>query len=232
MLAVALVAILGFGPGFSPAAQASLVLDMGSVPGANIEFKGSGTGASFVFNNNSGQGFVVTSSNGVGDSVGLHGTLGGTYSYTTASIDTSGLVKTAPVLTSDGTLTITDGLNPLTGTIAGIDVTTVGSGGLINLNGTVNLSTVSYSGTNADLKQLRDEAALGGGIVTLSFQFIPSESLTQFAATTADFTTSYSGTIATAVPEPSSLVVAGFGALACLGWSLRRRSRSVGCGRD
>ena len=231
MLAVALMAILGFGPGFGRAAQAGLVLDVASVPGANIEFKGSGTGASFGFHNKSGQDFVVTDSTGVGDSVGLHGTLGGTYSYTTASIVTSGSVQTAQVLTSGGTLSITDGLKALTGTIAGIDVTTVGSGGLVNLNETVNLSSVSYAGTNADLKQLRDEAALGGGIVTLSFQFIPAETLTQFAANAADFKTSYSGTIAT-VPEPSGLVLAGIGALACLGCGLRRRSKSPGRGRD
>jgi hypothetical protein len=231
-LALALVATLGLGR--APAAQADLVLDIASVPGANIEFKGSGTGATFAWNNNqSGQGFVITDSNGVGDSVGLHGSLGGTYSYTTGSISTSGSLQTAPVLTSGGALTITDaGLKTLTGTIAGIDVDTMGTGGLVNLNGTVNLSAVSYSGTNADLKELRDEAAIGGGIVALSFQFIPGESLTQLAANHADFKTSYSGTIASAVPEPSGLVLAGLGTLASLGYGLRRRSKSVGRGQE
>jgi hypothetical protein len=226
-LAVALATMLGFCSG--PAVRAGLILDIASVAGSNIEFKGTGTGATFQFNNNgSGQGFVVTASNGVGDAVGLHGQLGGTYSYTTASISTIGPLQTAPVLTSGGVLTITDAsLNSLTGTVDGIDVSTVGTGGLINLNGTVNLSSVTYSGTDADLLQLKNEASLGGGIVALTFQFIPGKSLTQFAAAAADNTASYSGSIATAaVPEPPSLVLAGLGTLASLGYGLRRRPKA------
>ena len=91
----------------------------------------------------------------------------------------------------------------LTGQVAGIDVSTVGTGGLINLNGTVNLTGVTYSGTNADLLQLKNEATLGGGIVALTFQFVPAKTLNQFAAAGADSKTSYSGTITTArCPSP------------------------------
>ena len=199
--------------------------------GASIEFQGTGAGTSFHFNNNGlGRGFVVTGSDGVGDSVGLFGQLGGTYSYTTASIVTAGPLKTAPVLTVGGTLTITDAaLMSLTGQVAGIDVSTVGTGGLIDLNGTVNLTGVTYSGTNADLLQLKNEAALGGGIVALTFQFVPAKNLNQFAASGADSKASYSGTITTgAVPEPSGLVLAGLGSLVSLGCVLRRR---YGAGR-
>ena len=82
-------------------------------------------------------------------------------------------------------------------------MSTAGTGGPVNLNGTVNLTAVTYSGTNADLLQLKNEAALGGGIVALTFQFVPGKTLTQFAAAGADYKTSYSGTIATArCPSP------------------------------
>jgi hypothetical protein len=215
---IACAAIIGLG--FGPTAQAGLVLDIASVAGANIEFKGSGTGATFQFNNNtSGQGFVVSASTGTGDSVGLDGTLGGTYSYSLGSVVTTGQQQTAPLITSGGTLTITDaGLHMLTGSIAGIDLTTSGTGGIVNLDGTVNLTSVSYSGTNADLMQLRDEAAVGGGVVALTFQFIPGQSLASLAGPNSDHTTSFSGTIsASAVPEPSGLILAAIGALAVLG---------------
>jgi hypothetical protein len=56
--------------------------------------------------------------------------------------------------------------------------------------------------------------------------------LTQLAVNHADFKTSYSGTIATSVPEPSGLVLVGLGTLASLGYGLRRRSKPVGRGQD
>jgi hypothetical protein len=225
-LALALAAVLGFC--FGPEARASLILDISSVPGSNVKFTGSGTGASFTFNNNgSGHGFTVTSSSGAGDSVGLFGTLGGTYSYTKASITTIStgppLVQMAPVLTSGGLLTITDAsLHSLSGTIVGLNLTTTGSTGGVNANGSINLTGVSYTGTNTDLTQLKNEASTGGGVVTLSFQFTSSKSLTDFTANHAVNKTSYSGSIAS-VPEPSSLALGCMGALGVIGCVLRRR---------
>src|SRR5262245_44310717 len=85
----ALAALIGICCG--PVARAGLVLDISSDVGASVEFTGSGTGATFVFNNNvSGHGFDIVSSTGVGDSVGLHGTIGESFSYTKASIVTVG----------------------------------------------------------------------------------------------------------------------------------------------
>jgi hypothetical protein len=215
-------ALLGLG--YVSDARAELLLDLASVAGANVEFLGSGTGASFEFNNNGlGQGFQITLSSGFGDSVGLYGTLGGTYSYTTASIVTLGPLQTAPLITSGGLLTIVDAASTaLTGTIAGVDVSTVGTGGLVNVNGAINLTGVSYAGTNLDLIQLRDESVYKG-VLAISFQFIPGKSLTDLAAHCAVNETSYSGSIYTAVPEPSSLALAGLGALGMFGYGLRRR---------
>jgi hypothetical protein len=225
-LTLTLAAMLGLC--FGPSARAGLILEIATVAGANVEFSGSGTGATFQFDNNgSGQGFEVTGSTGAGDSVGLFGTLGGTYSYTAASIQNPFPgVEYAPVFTSGGSLSITDSSSiMLTGTIAGIDVATLGSGGAVNVNGIINLSDVSYAGTNADLTQLSHEAALNGGIVTVSFQFGSVTSLTQLTASGADNSTSYSGSFATSsVPEPSSLALGAIGALGVIGFTLRRRT--------
>jgi hypothetical protein len=219
--AVTVVAGLCFGSNV----RADLILDIASTKGADIEFKGSGTGASFQFNNNSGNGFVVTDSTGVGDSIGLNGTIGGTFAYTTASVSTFGPMQSALVAASGGTLTITDANSiSLTGTIAAMDVSTLGTGGAVNVEGAINLTGVAYSGMNADLTQLRDEADASGGSVVLSFQFVPGESLTALTANGADHATSYSGTISTnAIPEPRSIIVAII-ALCCVGCVLKKRA--------
>jgi len=234
MPALALAVILGLC--FGSSARADLRLDISNVANANVEFQGFGTSASFTFNNNtSGQGFDVTqSSNGTGPNtaVGLFGTLGGTYSYTKASIVTTGPVQTASVTTSNGSLTITDANNvSLTGNVTGVNVSTVGTLGTVDMSGTINLTNVSYLGTNQDLVQLKNEAAASGGVVTISFQFLPAQSLTQLTSNGLEKTTSYSGSIATTaittsslVPEPSSLAIAGIGALGMIGFALRRRN--------
>jgi len=185
-----------------------MVLAISADVRADVDFQGTGTGASFVFNNNpSGDAFTITGSSGVGDSVGLQGTIGGTFSYTMGSIVAAGTVQTAPVITSNGVLTITDAsLISLTGTLTGIDVATIGTAGVVDVNGAINLTNVSYSGTNSDLLELKNEAAASGGIVAISFQFVPGESLTALAASGPDHETSFSGTITTSVvPEPASL---------------------------
>jgi hypothetical protein len=208
---------------FGQSARADLILDISSAVGANVEFKGSGTGATFVFNNNgSGNGFTVTNSSGFGDSVGLDGTIGGSYSYLKASIVTVGPSQTALVTTSGGSLTITDASSlKLIGTVNAVDVNTLGTSGSVNVSGAINLSGVTYSGTNKDLTQLKNEADANGGTVVISFQFIPAISLTGLTASGADHATSYSGTISTAIPEPTSLVLGSI-ALGLVGFGVCR----------
>lgn len=211
-----------------------MTLSFSNATNANIQFLGSGTGATINFNSNSsGQGFQITGSTSESESsVGLFGTLGGSFSYTTAQIVTTGSMQTAPVTSSGGTLTINDGNGQtLSGAIEMVSVTTIGAAGVLNLDAAINLTDVTYSGTNQDLTQLRNEADdSAGGTVTISFQFVPAQTLTSLAAAGADNTSSYSGSIETvgsleAVPEPSSLAVAGMGALGLIGYTLRRQAR-------
>ena len=84
----------------------------------------------------------------------------------------------------------------------------MGTGGTVNVSGAINLSNVVYTGTNADLVEVRNDANFSGGVVSITFQFLPAESLTQLTANHSDQKTSFSGTIMTAsVPEPSSLLL-------------------------
>lgn len=217
-----LVAMLGLG--FGSVARADLPIDVSNLSGALLEFSGTSTGANVNFaTNSSGWGFDVTS-NPSQDS-NLVGAIGGTFSYLTSNITTIGGLEMVNV-TGTGSLTINDnggsGGNDLTGTINGFSLSyTLGTGGGLNEDATVNLSNVSYSGSNADLKALAaDVAQWGGGVVTVSFQFSSPTSLTALTSGTHD--TSWSGSI-TSTPEPSALAVAGLGALGFIGYSLRRR---------
>jgi hypothetical protein len=223
---LACLAIIGLVLGPS-AGAGEITLNFSNVAGADIEIKGSGTGATVQFNNNhSGHGFIITGSNGPGDSNGLFGTLGGTYSYNLSDVTVSGGEEKAPLTSTGGILTITDrSMHELTGTIAGISLNTFRTQGSFNVDGDINLTSVSYSGTNKDLIELRNLAA-GGGVVSLTFPLVPARTLTGLAANGSDVTSAYAGTIF-AVPEPSSLLLLAVGALPFLGYAARRRRSRI-----
>jgi PEP-CTERM motif len=210
-------------------ARADLTLNLSNAMNADIAFQGNGSGATASFiNNNSNEGFKITTSSGTGDSVGLFGTLAGTFSYTTASIVTIGTsMQSAPIVSSGGILTIADGhTHSLTASVTMDTIETVGVAGSMNVNAAINLTDVSYGGSNHDLTQLMTEAdAPGGAELTISFQFVPAENLTQLAGSGADNDTSYSGTITalSAVPEPSSMAIAALGAVGLVAYGARRR---------
>jgi hypothetical protein len=219
-LMLALAAMLGLC--FSSGARADITLDLANLPTTEILFTGTGTGANYRFTNDiTGSSFVITGSTNGSDSIGDKGALSGIYSYT--AVTTSGGVQSATV-TGSGTLTIHDKVGPgvFTGTVAGVDIVTVGTGGTINSSATVNLSGVSYTGSGADLTNLKNDAILNGGTVAMTFTFIPAQTLNSLKH--GSHHTSYSGTInASSTPEPSTFVVAGIGALGMIGFGLRRR---------
>src|SRR5262245_54767363 len=210
--------------GAPPPARALFSLDFSNVTGATIQFDATNPGAgltgSFSF---TGSGFQITST---GAALGLPGNITGTYNLGT--ITTVGAVQSAPVTNGAGAthdFTITDASsNVFKGNVAWIDITTVGTAGVINTSGSINLTGVTYSGSNPDLVAL---AGSGSGIATITFQFIPGKTLTQLTTGTAINSTSYSGTVAsTAGPAPSNLVLLGLGGLVA-GAVLLRRRRNV-----
>jgi hypothetical protein len=171
-----------------------------------------------------GYDFAVTDvggSDGTGTAVGLLGNIGGT--YTIGAITVDGNRQSAPV-TGSGTFSIDDGAgNLLTADIAFLTIFTDGEAGNVNAGGTLNLTNVSYSGTNADLLTLE---ALSPGTLGVSFNFTPARTLTELANSPQD-TTNWNGDLIAAVPAPAGLLLLAAGApILGLGY-LRRRKVAV-----
>jgi len=218
---------------FASSARADITLTFGAYNNGEINFAGdgngtagSGTGANITFTPTTGPNFNITgSSNGTGPG-SADGLLGSV--TTTSGFSYTGTGSTA-ALSGTGTLTISDGTNTLTGNLTGQEIAISISAGQINPYEVVNLTGVTYSGTNADLQALAT-AGGGNGVVAITFNFANLINIT--LGTLADqplTTTSFAGTISasgvniTSVPEPSSFAIAGLGALGMIGYGLRRR---------
>jgi len=130
----------------------------------------------------------------------------------------------APVL-GTGTFSIFDGISSdFSATITSNSYTalTVGTAGVLNPFGSVNLSNFLYNGSNPALEAL---ANAGSGIDAVTFQFVPAESLTQLTTGGVANSTSFSGSVI-AVPEPAAFsAILGSAALGCA--LLRRRKRAL-----
>lgn len=194
-------------------------LDFGSSPGATLSFAGDGT---FSFVDSSagiytGSDFIVNLSSsgrtGSNSAVGLLGNLGGTFTIGAIS---SGV---APV-SGSGALTITEGANLFAGTVQWVQIHQTATSGNLNLSGVVNLTGITYGGSNQDLMEL---AVPGSASSVLSFSFAsPGYSLAQLAST--PITTSYNGDLHTgrSVPDGGTTLLILGAALGACGLMLRR----------
>ena len=175
----------------------AITVGFSSATNAVIRFDASTDSFQFI-DGNGGRDFEITLSDGAGDSLGLLGNMSGT--FTIGSI-TSFLGFEFASVSGLGTFSIFDGSSLFTATLAWDDIYSIGTTGGINAVGTLNLTNIAYSGTNADLLALASGAG-NNGTSAVSFQFIPPESLTDLTTGSGFFQTSYSGT---AFVEPQSV---------------------------
>ncbi len=175
-------------------------IDFGAT-GAGLRFVGgAGDNDTFTFlNNPSGFTFVVALSSGAaGDSLGLPGTVTGT--FTIGPVTVSGGVQTAPVTSSPGAkLSIIDGAATFSGFIDWVQIMTIGTADFLNSGGVINLTGLTYNGTKADLLAL---ASAPGAEATLQFGFVPARSLMDLKTDgQTNFTTFTGDILATNVPS-------------------------------
>ena len=211
----------------------NLTLDFGPNVGSSIVFFGAAS--QFNFNpgtvtgsNPLGLQWSVTSESGSAATGSADGHLGsilnGPFNY--GPIISSGAYQSATVLGPLGQLEIADGAGYLSGTVNFIDISTYGrAGGFVNDLLDINLTGVTYSGSNPDLQFLY---ANQPGVLDLSFNFSGlGETLSQIKANNVTVSSSYSGSISVvAIPEPTTLAMSGLGALGALGLVLRPRKNS------
>jgi hypothetical protein len=211
--------------------HAQLSLNYASTPGASIQFNGANS--TFQFNSSTITGYVGSQwsigsqTGGTGSALGLFGVVTNspfTYGLISSTILGPYTIQTANVTGPLGGLNINDGVgNLLTGDVNWVQLVTINSIGGINASLTVNVTSLSYSGTNPDLVTFASEPP---GTMNVSFQFSPGKMLSELTSGTGPYTTSFSGSL-TVVPEPTTIscLLLGFGALAC-GQRFTKNSRS------
>ncbi len=212
----------------------AITIDYASTTGATINFDGTGSDT-FSFTNTPllSTDLKVTDVVGgssvplLGSAVGDMGDVSGTFKIGT--ITSAGPIQTASV-TGTGTMVISDGIKNLSGQIIWDSIASVGTGGTLNVNGVLNLTGVTYTGSQTDLKTL---AAAGNGYEALTFQFVPGLSLTQLTTDGKSNSTSFSGTITTATAVPDNGPTLAFLGSALLGLAvLNRKSNQTNLGTD
>jgi len=215
----------------------ALTLDFSVVPGANITFVGTSGDDTFFFENSSSTtpsyDFNITASNGTdSDTLGLYGHIDGVYKIGSvfSSLVFGEYLYLAPVYIIPSLSTIEiideDGMTFTGGITSWGTIYTLGTSGNINPGGGANIDYISYSGGNSDLQFLKNQCLAGNKpTVTISFQFVPAQTLTQLKDTGAYNSTSYSGTIfVTSTPIPGSvlLLASGLLGLGAVGWPRKR----------
>jgi hypothetical protein len=223
---------------------ATLKVDFAAAPddgdGASIFFDPTDTGGgvgTFTFESAAtGYDFAITGASPtpfLSSAIGLFGEITGVYEV--GPITTTGDIQTADVTPTGGgpfEFRIDDGAgDTFVGTVDWIDIATFGAFGGLNSDASVNLTGVTYTGTNAALLAL---AAAEDHSVVISFQFTPPRSLHDIFDATVSSSTSYSGSLTSEtdqpipeIPEPASLVLLLGSTLCVGGFASRRRLRKT-----
>ncbi len=171
--------------------------DYSNTVGSSIAFAGDGTFSFTPALDN----FKVTT----GGASGFLGDITGT--FTIGAITTLGPLSTAPV-TGTGALLIDDGGGfSLTAILTWVDIQQLGTGGSLNFGGAVNLTGITYGGSNSALVAL---AAAGSGIDVLSFQ---TSGLSLATLASSPHQSSFSGTIVSVPDGGATIGLFGFALL-------------------
>ena len=189
--------------GFADSAKA-VSFDYASTVHSSIHFPGNHTFSFTPSMNN----FQVGSGSAAGD----FGQITGTFTIGTITHPFPGF-STAPV-TGMGTFVIHDGMgNNLTATLTWVNISQIGNHGFLNITGDINLSNITYAGTNPDLVALRNA---GSASDVLDFTFNPAVPLSVLRNGPGSHDTSFSGTITTVPDGGTSVALLGI-ALAGIG---------------
>lgn len=174
------------------ASASAVTLNFSSLPSAGIEF--TGTGNTFTFTTLNPLGFDINL-----QGPGLLGDIDGVFTIGAISSPFAG-AEQAPV-SGAGTLTIFDGSVLWSADLTWISIFTFGTAGGLNAGGEVNLTNISYAGSNPFLLSI---STANTGVGNLTFNFVPALSLSQLTTDGQVNNTSYSGSIT--VPDGGSIL--------------------------
>jgi hypothetical protein len=201
-----------------PALRAQLVSNFSVDDTAAILFTGTGDKIAFP---DTGFDFHFID----GPLAGLDGKIEGEFSIgAIVSGSLMGLGYDSAPVSGTGQFRIFDGSTWLDSTLTWADVLRVGTVGSLNAGGTLNLSGFSYSGSNVNLQALASNTTAS---TSVTFQFIPQKTLGQLTTDGTTHSTSYSGTLYAAIPEPEFYAIAMVGFVGLVVGIRRFRQRIV-----